>query len=108
MSNIKRVRGRLDDPRLRNESIDAALLADAYHEFSHPHEMMACIIRAMRPGERVFLVEYRGEDRRIPINPLHKMTSTLAVLEKAAVGLKHLETCGFLPTQHFMVFERPG
>ena len=32
--------GAVDDTKLKPNSIDAALMVDAYHEFSHPREMM--------------------------------------------------------------------
>ena len=38
---------------------------------------------------------------------LHKMTQQQAIAEMQAVGLVWVETRHFLPTQHFMVFEKP-
>ncbi|MBT8130076.1 MAG: class I SAM-dependent methyltransferase [Gammaproteobacteria bacterium] len=108
VDNIVPVKGRVNDPMLPSNSIDAALFVDAYHEFSHPYEMMQGIVRALRPGGRVYLIEYRGEDPAIPIKRLHKMTQQQAITEMKAVGLKWLETRGFLPTQHFMIFEKQG
>ncbi|MGD8275056.1 MAG: class I SAM-dependent methyltransferase [Thiohalocapsa sp.] len=108
VDNVDLVLGREDDPELRSNSIDAALMVDAYHEFAYPREMMEAIVAALRPGGRVFLVEYRGEDPRIPIKPLHKMTEAQARREMAAVGLTHVKTQSFLPSQHFMVFEKPA
>ena len=70
--------------------------------------MMQGIRRALRPGGRVFLIEYHGEDPRVPIKPLHKMTQAQAITELEAVGLRWVETLDILPTQHFMVFEEPA
>jgi ubiquinone/menaquinone biosynthesis C-methylase UbiE len=106
VDNIVPVEGRVDDPMLPPKSIDAALFVDAYHEFSHPYEMMQGIVRALRPGGRVYLIEYRGEDPAIPIKRLHKMTQQQAIREMKAVGLEWVETRDFLPTQHYMIFER--
>lgn len=106
VDNVVPVKGRVDDPMLPSNSLDAALFVDAYHEFSHPYEMMLGIVRALRPGGRVYLVEYRGEDPAIPIKRLHKMTQQQAIREMRAVGLEWLETRDFLPTQHFMIFEK--
>lgn len=107
VDNLELVLGAEDDPNLPPGSLDALLLVDAYHEFAYPREMMDAIVGALRPGGRVFLVEYRGEDPRVPIKPLHKMTEAQARREMAAVGLTHLETQSFLPSQHFMVFAKP-
>ncbi len=106
--NVIPVLSNAKDPMLPAGSIDAVLLVDAYHEFAYPHEMMSRITHALRPGGRVFLVEYRGEDRRIPIKPLHKMTQQQAITEMQSVGLRWIGTKDFLPTQHFMIFEKPG
>jgi ubiquinone/menaquinone biosynthesis C-methylase UbiE len=107
IGNIVPVMGMPDDPRLPDGTIDAVLLVDAYHEFAYPLEMMRAIRGALRPGGRVFLIEYRGEDPRIPIKPLHKMTQQQAIAELQAAGLRWVETKDFLPAQHFMVFEKP-
>ncbi len=108
ITNVVPVLGAEDDPKLPSESLDAVLLVDAYHEFADPYEMMRGIRSALRPGGRVFLIEYRGEDPRVPIKPLHKMTQAQAITELEAVGLRWVETLDILPTQHFMVFEKPA
>ncbi len=104
--NIVPVLGTITDPRLADESIDVALLVDAYHEFSHPFEMMSALRRALRPNGRLILVEYRGEDPEVPIKPLHKMTEAQARKEMSAVGLEWVETIDVLPRQHIMVFRK--
>ncbi len=81
-------------------------MLDAYHEFSYPFEMMQGIVRGLKKGGRVVLVEYRGENPFIPIKALHKMTQKQVRKEMQAVGLQWLETKSFLPSQHFMVFEK--
>ena len=106
VENVIPVKGQKDNPMLPAGEIDAVLLVDAYHEFAYPYEMMRAIVRALRPGGKVYLIEYRGEDPRIPIKPLHKMTQQQAIREMQAVGLAWVETKDFLPTQHFMVFEK--
>jgi ubiquinone/menaquinone biosynthesis C-methylase UbiE len=108
ITNVIPILGAVDDPKLPAASLDAVLLVDAYHEFAYPFEMMQGIRRALRPGGRVFLIEYRGEDPRVPIKPLHKMTQAQAITELEAVGLRWIETRDLLPLQHFMVFENPA
>ena len=106
VDNMTPVTGRADDPMLPAEAVDAVLMVDAYHEFAYPYEMMRGIVRALRPGGRVFLVEYRGEDPAVPIKRLHKMTQKQAIREMQAAGLRWIETRDVLPTQHFMVFQK--
>jgi ubiquinone/menaquinone biosynthesis C-methylase UbiE len=108
VTNVEPVLGKVDDPNLPAGTVDAALLVDAYHEFDHPREMMTALVRALKPGGRVVLVEYRGEDPEVPIKLLHKMTEAQAKKEMAAVGLRHQKTIADLPRQHVMIFEKPA
>jgi len=105
--NIEGVLGQIDDPNLPPHSIDAAIMVDAYHEFSHPYEMINGIYKALRPGGRIFFLEYRGEDPSVPIRPLHKMTQAQVIKEMSIFGLEHMETLDFLPSQHMMIFTKP-
>jgi SAM-dependent methyltransferase len=106
IANVEPVLGTIEDPKLPENAVDAALLVDAYHEFSHPREMMQGLVRALRPGGRVFLVEYRAEDPTVPIKPLHRMSVEQARRELEAVGLRFVENKSFLPWQHFLIFEK--
>ena len=105
--NIRTILGEIDDPNLPANSIDAAIMVDAYHEFSHPFEMIDGINRALKPGGRIFLLEYRGEDPSVPIRPLHKMTEEQVVREMSVFGLEWTDTLDFLPWQHMMIFTKP-
>ena len=106
--NVTLVRGSITDPSLPSDSVDAALMVDAYHEFSHPREMMQNLADALVPGGRVYLVEYRKEDPSVPIKRLHKMSEAQAKKEMKAVGLDWVATRDMLPRQHFLVFEKPA
>jgi ubiquinone/menaquinone biosynthesis C-methylase UbiE len=107
LTNVVPVLGTVTDPRLAADSIDLALLVDVYHEFDHPREMMLAIRRALKPGGRVVLVEFRAEDPKVPIKRLHKMSEAQARREMAAVPLEWVETIGVLPWQHILVFRKP-
>jgi ubiquinone/menaquinone biosynthesis C-methylase UbiE len=105
-NNVQTILGTVDSPRLPTDSVDWVLLVDAYHEFSHPYEMMRNVADALAPGGRVALVEYREEDPNVPIKPRHKMTEAQAVREMNAIGLTLLENKDVLPQQHLMIFGR--
>ena len=106
-ANVETVLGDEQNPNLPDSSVDLILIVDAYHEFSYPHEMGLAMARALKPGGLLVLIEYRAEDRSVPIKPLHKMTEEQARREMAAVGLDWVRTEDFLPQQHFLVFRRP-
>ncbi|MFW5726319.1 MAG: methyltransferase domain-containing protein, partial [bacterium] len=106
VENIELVLGEVDQPNLPEDSVDLVLMVDAYHEFSHPREMMQGIVDALAPGGRVVLAEYRAEDPSIMIKPLHKMSEEQVVKEMRAVGLELIENRGLLPQQHLLFFRK--
>lgn len=107
ITNVEPHLGKIDDVNLPAASLDAALMVDAYHEFSHPGEMLASLYKALKPGGRIFLLEFRGEDPRVPIKPLHKMTEDQARRELESAGFNFVSNLRPLPWQHFMIFQRP-
>jgi SAM-dependent methyltransferase len=106
VNNIDTVLASESSPNIPNASVDVVLLVDAYHEFSYPREVMNGVVKGLKPGGRVVLVEYRGEDSSVPIKLLHKMTQQQAIKEMSAVGLQWLRTEDYLPQQHVMVFTK--
>ncbi len=107
-NNIETVLGTEDDPKLPDSSVDLILMVDAYHEFAYPREMGEAMVRALKPGGRIALVEYRLEDRTVPIKRLHKMSERQAKKEMRALGLSFVENRDFLPQQHLLIFEKPA
>lgn len=107
ITNVETLLGTIEDPGLPENSVDAVLLVDAYHEFSHPFEMMRGIVNALKPGGRLFLVEYRAEDDTVPIRPLHKMSEEQVVKEMSIFGLQWDDNLDFLPWQHMFIFSKP-
>ncbi|MEM9743682.1 MAG: class I SAM-dependent methyltransferase [Pseudomonadota bacterium] len=107
VDNVVTVLGTETSPQLEPASIDLAFIVDAYHEFSHPKEMGQGLMAALRPGGRLVLIEYRAEDPRVPIKPLHKMTERQARREMAALGLEWERTEDYLPQQHVLIFRKP-
>lgn len=104
ISNIQPQLGTEESAGLSPASIDLAIMVDVYHELSYPQEMMSGIITALKPGGRVVLVEYRGEDPKINIKPHHKVTQKQIEKELSAVGLKWQKTDDILPQQHILFF----
>ncbi|AVH67640.1 SAM-dependent methyltransferase [Nostoc sp. 'Peltigera membranacea cyanobiont' 213] len=107
ITNVDPVLATLSNPNLPCESVDLALMVDAYHELEYPQEVMQGIVKALKPGGKVVLVEYRGENPFIMIKGLHKMTQKQVRKEMQAVGLVWRETKNLLPRQHLMIFEKP-
>lgn len=106
LANVETILGSPVDPRLPEGQLDLVLLVDVYHEFSHPEQMLAAIRKSLKPKGRLVLVEFRGEDRDVPIKPLHKMTKRQIRRELLPNGFKVVEQFDKLPWQHVMFFQR--
>ena len=104
--NIVAVQGGVDDVNLPPASVDLAVMVDVYHELAYPYEVMRSLIRALKPGGRVVLVEYRGEDPAVPILALHKMSVAQIRREMGALPLAWERTSERLPIQHIVVFRK--
>lgn len=104
--NLVPILGDADDVKLPPASTDLAVLVDVYHELAYPYEVMRSLIRALKPGGRVVLVEYRGEDPAVPIKPLHKMSEAQIRREMSTLPLAWERTSERLPMQHIVVFRR--
>jgi precorrin-6B methylase 2 len=104
--NVKPVLGTAIDAGLPPNALDLALMVDVYHEFEYPHEMLGAIVRSLKPGGRLVLVEFRGNDPKVPIKPLHTMTEAQVRKEAAAHALEWVRTVGGLPWQHVIVFRK--
>jgi ubiquinone/menaquinone biosynthesis C-methylase UbiE len=106
LTNIKPILGSVIDPHLPEGNVDLILCVDVYHEFSHPEHMLAAMRKALKPTGRLVLVEFRTEDPKVPIKPLHKMSKEQILKEIPPNGYKLVEQFDGLPWQHMMFFER--
>ena len=83
-----------------------ALMVDVYHELSSPQVFMRRLRETLAPGGRLVLVEYRKEDPRVPIQPLHKMSVGQVRQELGADGYTIDRVIDVLPWQHVIVLRR--
>jgi len=106
LDNILLRLGTETDPRLPENSIDLVLMVDVYHEFSQPDAMLKAIRKSLKPTGRIALVEFRAEDKKVPIKPEHKMSKRQILKEFPSNGLKLTTQFDELPWQHLMFFSR--
>jgi len=106
VENVRPVLGTIVDPKLPKDSLDLVLLVDVYHEFSEPEKMLDRIRESLKPGGRLVLIEYRGEDPKVPIKPEHKMTLKQVRVEVQPEGFRFDRSIEVLPQQHIIVFRR--
>ena len=94
------------DVKLPASSVDLAIMVDVYHELAYPYEVLASIVRALKPGGRLVFVEYRAEDPKVPIKALHKMSVAQVKREAAVQPLVWERSIETLPWQHVLVLRR--
>lgn len=105
-SIVQVIKGSVKAPNLPDQSVDLALMVDVYHELEFPKEMLQALKSALKPGGKILLIEYRGEDPQVPIKALHKTTVAQLEREFRANGYKLSYRGDFLPIQHFLLFEQ--
>lgn len=108
IKNIRPIRCTATDPKLPEGKVDLILMVDVYHECVDPEATLLGLRKALKPGGRLVLVEFRGEDPEVPIRPEHKMTLAQVRRELEPQGFAFKENFEFLPWQHIIVFEKPA
>ncbi len=106
IENVVTVLSTPGDPNLPASSVDLLFMVDVYHELEYPLEMMLKVREALKPDGRVALIEYRAEDPKVLIKPVHKMSERQIIRELTAAGFRHEQTVRTLPLQHLVIFRK--
>jgi ubiquinone/menaquinone biosynthesis C-methylase UbiE len=106
ITNVVQTLGTITDPKLPPNALDLIIMVDVYHEFDHPYEMTEAMVRSLKPGGRLVFVEFRKEDRSVPIKELHKMSVAQVKKEMSVHPLEYSETITNLPWQHVIIFKK--
>ena len=105
MENIKLIENRFWDADLPEKSVDFVLMADVYHEFSHPQQMLSSIKKSLKENGVVCLLEFKSEDPKVPIKPEHKMSKAQVIKEMSSNGFVLSRSYDRLPWQHLLFFK---
>lgn len=91
---IEVIEGAIDDPRLPNESLDAVLVVNAYHEMTEHVAMLERMSAALKPGGRLVILDRSASDasdsRERQVDR-HELSIDLAERELEAAGLEVLQ-----------------
>ena len=105
VKNIKLIENRFWDADLPEKSVDFVLMADVYHEFSHPEQMLSSIKKSLKEDGVVCLLEFKSEDPKVPIKPEHKMSKAQVIKEMSSNGFVLSRSYDKLPWQHLLFFK---
>jgi SAM-dependent methyltransferase len=102
LSNVRTVLGAPDDPRLPAGSVDAVLMLKVYHEIAHPVPTMKVLLRALRPGAKVGIIDRNGNGAN------HGLNHDVVVKEMGEAGYKLVGTYDFTKADnedYFLIFQ---
>lgn len=90
-TNVDVIHSRPDDPRLPAGALDAALIVNAYHEFTDVAAMLRGLARALKPGGRLVVIDQvpppaRLQQERAAQQRAHELGSWFAVHDLVAAG----------------------
>jgi ubiquinone/menaquinone biosynthesis C-methylase UbiE len=104
IKNCQTILGEYTDPNLPKNTVDLILLVDAYHEFTDPAAMLKKMHESLRPEGVIVLLEFRKEDKKVPIKEDHKMTKRQINKELEANDFTLVRSYEKLPWQHMLIF----
>lgn len=108
LSQVEAVLATGDSSGLPDGCCDVILMVDVYHELSRPQQVLRELKKALKPGGRLILVEFRKEDPNVPIREEHKMSIAEARMELESEGFRLDQALPGLPWQHMLVFRDAG
>ncbi len=88
LAQVETILGRSDDPRLPEAAADLVYMRQVYHHFSNPREMLRGILRGLKPGGYLVVVDrHRGTLRNwVPVEVRqrqHHWTAETTVVREA-------------------------
>ena len=103
-NNVQARLGSNNDPRLPPASLDAALMVDAYHEVADRVTMLANLAKALKPGGRLGIVDFRLDGTGPGPDPEERVSPDVVVSDATKAGLKLIRQEPFLQYQYFLIF----
>jgi len=106
LSNVRRVLGTAEDPRLPAGALDAVLIVDTYHELDNPGALLRNIAKALKPQGRVGVVDFKRDGLGPGPALEDRMDPEDIVGDAEAAGLRLVRREMFLPYQFLLVFSQ--
>jgi predicted methyltransferase len=114
LSQIETILGTQDDPKLPLGTLDAVLVVLTYHEFQNSDAMLAAMIRALKPGGFLAVIDDEAEPNQTRSSAAqeHKIRKEMVRADAARNNIHFVrEEKGFEanPNSHlfFLIFDKP-
>ncbi len=107
LKNVQGVVCMQDNVMLPPQSIDLAFVSATYHHFEFPHQTLTSIRRALRPGGRLIVIDFRRQVGKSSPWILNHVRAGQSVVtrEILAAGFKLAEEKELLKDQYFLIFQ---
>ncbi len=109
--NVETLLCKPDSTELPPESVDVAFICDTYHHFEFPLKTMTSVRRALKPGGRVIIVDFRRVEGKSTDWVLNHVRAGQEVVEAEIVESgfqKTAEDKELLKENYFVAFEKPA
>ena len=105
-NNVKAVLGTMNDPKLRAQSLDAALMVDSFHEVDAGNRvtMLANLGKALKPQGRLGIVDFRLDGTGPGPAPEERVSDDVVIGAAEKAGLRLIRQEPFLEYQYFLIF----
>lgn len=113
LQNVTVVEVAEDDARLPEGCCDAIYLRNVYHHLTKPAPTVATLYRALRPGGRLAIIDFRPRGQTVSGVPGnrggHGIMPALVVEEVTAAGFREVEQVSQWRRNNFLIlFEKPA
>jgi len=110
LKNVDTLLCTADSTKLPENQIDLAYICDTYHHFEFPTKTMESLYRAMVPGGRLVLIDFRREEGKSTDWVMNHVRAGQSVFETevTSVGFKKIaDRSDVLKENYLVIFEKP-
>jgi ubiquinone/menaquinone biosynthesis C-methylase UbiE len=105
LPNLKPLLGQPDDPLLPPASVDLIFICDVIHHIENRGPYYVKLLRALRPGGRLAIVDFHKRELPVGPPPAMKIAREELIAETSRGGFSLAQEFEFLPYQYFLVFK---
>lgn len=104
-ANVVPILGSADNPRLAAGSVDLILIVDTLHHIDDRPGYLRRLQRALRPGGRVAVIDFKKEESPVGPPPEHRLARQQVVDEFALADYRLVGEPAILPYQYVLLFK---
>ena len=106
LNNVELVLGDEISPHLPSGALDLVFIANAYHEFSNPEAILAAVVKSLKPGGRLVIVEFAEGHPFGPLDKAERMTEEQIRSEIEPAGFDLDRVLDIVPIEHCLIFTK--